>query len=98
MNEHNPNCTKLAAVDAQLGTLDAFLDFLGEKGISLGAYHDHTETCGPLEGFVTRECGMVEHRLYPIAPSRTDLLYEFFGIDPKALEAERRALLDGLRR
>ena len=101
MSEPNPNCAKLLEVAAQRDTLEAFLDFLDARSIRLGAYHEHgAGACESNLSWDGRyvECAKSEDRLYPVSFTRDALLYEFFGIDAVALEAERRALLDGLRR
>lgn len=39
----------------------------------------------------------VEDRDLPFSGSRQDLVYKFLGLDPKKIEAERRALLESIR-
>lgn len=57
-------------------------DRLGTQGVEL------SESCDEY----------INPRLVPVNESHTDLLRRFLGIDPKALERERRVLLAASRR
>lgn len=43
-------------------------------------------------------CARQEHKLFPVSLNIEQLLAEYFGIDLKKVEEERRAILDFLRK
>jgi len=76
-------------------TLGEFLhDFLPSKGIRLAIYHEHGDTCRDEEDELV--CGTSTEVLMPLG-SLDDLLYEFFGVDRKTLDAEKDQLLKHIR-
>jgi hypothetical protein len=77
-----PMCEKLSDNADERRTVNEFLEWLQEKGIWL---------CDRDQG-----SNFADYR--PITKRADDLLLEFLEIDPKALEAERRAILDEQRR
>jgi hypothetical protein len=77
-----PECDKLASVADKSQVIGEFIDWLlGEKQYILAKWGT----------------GEVEDMLLPRNPSVQGLLAEFFGIDLKKVEVERRALLDAIR-
>lgn len=77
-----PQADRLSEVSEEMDTIRQFLDHLVSQRIHLAQ--------------ASSESG----RLYPISTSTRidDLLYEYYGIDPVALEQERRALLEQARK
>ncbi|MGH9058022.1 MAG: hypothetical protein ACRDZY_00675, partial [Acidimicrobiales bacterium] len=87
-------------------------EFLDHGGYVLAQYRDDVtdETlcrrsgCSPEEPCGRGDCvgGYVavtlDPGLYPVGRPIEDVLAEYFGIDLRKAEAERRAILDGLRR
>lgn len=69
-----PESAKLAEASESRNAIQEFLEFLGDKGISLG----HEDEFG---------------RYVPNSIAGAQLLDEFFGLDWKKLEAERRQML-----
>lgn len=76
-----PEHFKLARVQEQSQACGEFLEWLNQQGIEL-CRHDPESSHG---------------RMFPIFESTTALLADFFEIDLTRLEAEKRAMLDGLR-
>lgn len=98
-----PEHEKLSAVREQSQTIGDFLDWLREEqGISLRQWMEPTEE---VEALRWNEKPNDPPRFYTVkrpgyySPEKKteDLLAEFFGIDLKALEAEKRALLESIR-
>lgn len=81
MSEY-PEHEKLQAVANESQAIGDFVEWLGQRGIHLGEY---------LEG------KWIEARLVPTHRSTVDLLADFFYIDQRKLEAEKRAMLAALR-
>lgn len=82
-----PEHQKLNAIGDQSQTIGEFLDWLGdEKGYSLGRWGDGL--AWPAES---------QDRMYPVYDRQTDLLAEFFEIDLKLIEQEKRAMLESMR-
>lgn len=90
-----PEHEKLKLVAEQSQTVGAFLDWLrDEKGISLTVRHEHTTSCRE-DGYV--RCGYSQGEYMPAHTTPHKLLAEFFEIDEKKIETEKRAMLAGLR-
>ena len=61
-----------------------FLDWLSEQGIHLAKWEE-------VDGLRR------DQRLFAVGAPFESLLADYFGVDLKAMEAERRALLDAIR-
>ena len=107
-----PECAKLEKVQAQRGTLIAFFEWLQSEGIVLAKPHEHEKGChAPHEHMADCEfynckrkegdpelvCGYHEGSLWSIREGSDRFMLRFFGIDPKKLETERRAMLKELQ-
>lgn len=85
-----PEHEKLQKVKDKSQTCGEFLEWLtGEKNFVLAKYHDHDDSCP--EG-----CSRDDY-LYPMHPGIPNLLHEFFEIDARKLEEEKRAMLEAIR-
>lgn len=73
-----PTSEKLADVEDAYVTLHQFLDWLSEQDIHLAKYED---------------VGLRDLWLQPLRERHEGTVLRFFGIDPAALERERRAML-----
>ncbi len=96
-----PEHEKLKRVHDRSQACGEFIEWLSsEKKIQLGQRHRHTDECYQkveVKFFGMRDqltCGMLEDNLYLAAESVVDLLAEFFEIDQKKLEEEKRTMLD----
>lgn len=78
-----PECEKLGRVHEQIVAITQFMEWLSGKGVILG------ETKEVIEDFAG---------FYPCRKGIIELLNEYFDIDPKKLEKERRAMLEELRK
>lgn len=79
-----PEHKKLTAVHERSQAIGEFLDWcVSEKGYQLAEWDDSRE---------------IDHRMMPIIVPVEKLLAEFFGIDLQKLEAEKRAMLEEMRR
>lgn len=96
MSEY-PEHDKLAKVKDKSQTCGQFLDWLESDGRILCKYHKHTDDCG-VDRWGHPDCGYSEESLVPIHTSIEDLLAEFFQIDRKKLEQEKRQMLNEIRR
>jgi hypothetical protein len=98
-----PVSSKLREIQELSQKCGELMEWLETKDIHLGKYHEHTEECsdpvvwGLPEGTRNHYCGLSEGVLYPETISMTRLLAEFFGIDLKALEAEKERMLEEAR-
>lgn len=82
--ENHPECDKLLAVKDKSQPIGEFLDWLrNEKGIEFCRWME-AEDIEP-EGY------------YPDYTRTEELLAEYFEVDLKKVEEERRAMLDDLR-
>jgi hypothetical protein len=97
-----PELEKMRKVQQKSQLIGEFLDWLNyEKKVQLGRFHEHTEDC--YDGWDEddddiRICGMGEGELMLLNTSYENLLAEFFDIDLKKVDKERRALLDEIRK
>jgi len=71
-----------------------FMEWLQEQGIHL--YRNRTEE--EKQALEESGYGWGKDDHIGVSKSIEQLLYEYFGVDPKKLEAERRAILDQLRK
>lgn len=77
-----PEHVKLKNLDGANETIGDFLEWLDENGMVVCQRTDNNV-----------------HNLYwPVAKSVEQLIAEFFGLDRKKLEDEKRAMLDEIRR
>lgn len=84
-----PELDKQAKVVDKSQTCGEFLEWLrDEKGFVLARYPSAEEA---------EEEGLSEQRPLHVHTSTTELLAEFFEIDLRKIEAERRALLEAIR-
>jgi len=75
-----PECDKLMMVQDKSHAIGEFLEWLqAEKGVQLAYYSEDKET---------------RDELFPLHQSTEELLAEFFDIDLKKVEEERRAMLE----
>jgi hypothetical protein len=72
-----PTLDKRAPILELSNAIGEFLDWLPSQGIHLAVYGTPP----------------YDRMLFPTAPHPSELLHRYFEIDPKAEEAERRALL-----
>jgi hypothetical protein len=80
-----PECEKLAKVSEQSQKIGEFIDWLGwNKGYHISFYPKDEET-------------HAYPRLAPIIENTEQLLADYFEIDLKKVEEERRAILKGLQ-
>ena len=93
-----PEHEKLRAVSEKSQACGEFLDWLlGEKHYTLGKYHEHTDDCWDNDGELT--CRTSTEFMFPApVPRISKLLAEFFEISEDKLEAEKRAMLDEVRK
>lgn len=85
-----PECNKFASVREQANQIGNFIDFLrDQKKYTFAKWYSMQEEEDDDE--------KVDDRLMPEFPDMERLLMEFFGIDEKKLEAERRAMLEAMR-
>lgn len=80
-------CEKIVAVQDRSMAISEFLEWLDTQGICLCVV-PKTKTYYPGEGY---------DRFEPISGGREQLLADFFGIDLKKVEEERREILKQLR-
>ena len=79
-----PESERLKDVGEQADTIHEFLDWLSSQGVWLGRY-------------VNPDSGLESERLYVYHISHQNLVYQYFDIDGKKVEAERRAMLKEYR-
>jgi hypothetical protein len=77
-----PECKKMAAVQEKSQVLSSFVDWLQSKGIHLAKWQKRYSVDELCEIHVPYE----------------ELFADYFGIDLKAVECERRAMLDSIGR
>lgn len=87
---------KLRSLSARRDAAQDFYDFLEEENIVLARYHTHDDGCR--DGEDPHACRMSASQLYGARENPADLIGKFLGIDPKALEAEKQAMLGELRK
>lgn len=104
-----PECEKLADTKQYSQKIGEFLEWLEEKGVELATRHTHTKECvDPRDQEVFEEdpdeldddeylCGCHEDELLLYYVGTEKLLADFFGIDLKKVEEERRAMIEDLR-
>jgi len=80
-----PECDKALSVKDKSWALGEFLDWLDSKQYWIAHY--------PPMGM----WGLRAEELCPVRRAKEDLLAEFFGIDLKAMEAEKQAVLASIR-
>ena len=94
MQSKYPMHAKLAAVKDQSQACGDFLDWLSSKGLFLAAFHTHKTSCYRL-GLLT--CGFSDRYPYRVGGQIDELLAQFFGVDLKKLELEKRKMAPSLR-
>jgi hypothetical protein len=92
-----PLHVKVKSLEDVSRTCGELLDWLNEtKNYHITTYHEHTDACYE-DG--KRTCQMYEELLYPVNRTTESLLFEFFGINKGAFNAEKdrmvRELKDG---
>lgn len=80
-----PMCDRVRAVQDKSQALGAFLEWLAQNGIVLAAYQR-------VHGGLSEDDLQLHHE------SIESLLARYFEIDLEAVEAEKRAMLDALRK
>ena len=83
MTSQYPESAKMAAVSDESQSIGEFIEWLGTKGIMLG----HNVT---FEGYSTPQ-------FVPVSTSTENLLADYFEIDLKKVEQEKRAMLEAIR-
>jgi hypothetical protein len=92
-----PEHDKLQAVKVKSQACGEFIEWLQhKKKIELASRHSHTDSCEDAEG--ESRCGLEQDQLIEHYGRMEELLAEFFGIDRKKLELEKRAMLADLQR
>lgn len=84
VDDEYPECSKAVAVQDQSQAIGAFLEWLFDKGLQLARVED---AYGPDHG-----------ELVPVYKTITEVLAEYFEIDLKKMETEKRAMLAELRK
>lgn len=75
-----PELAKMQAVQDQSQAIGEFIEWLGENGLAI----------------CTSNAGSRGESFYPVAVATEEMLARHFGIDLKAVERERRAVLASL--
>lgn len=90
---------KMKEVQERSQAIGDFLDnFLHSKGIVLATYHKHTvKMCGKDE-LGDWNCGWNSEQPIPYRYDIQKLLAEYFGIDLKKVEEEKRKMLEEIRK
>ena len=83
-----PELDKIAKLHEDSQKIGTFLEWLGEKGYRIGLYGRYTDDDGESEGI---------EQLIPITKGVEELLADYFEIDLKKAETERRAILEEIR-
>ena len=83
-----PQLDKMKAVQKESQLLGEFLEWLQEEGLVICEWHENQYVNGKL----SQPAGV-----YPTRRTSQQLLADYFGIDLKAADWERQALLDALR-
>lgn len=81
---------KLHEIKDQSQTISEFFDWLGSKGLLICKYHKQV-------GSTLGQGEFQEAGYYPETPSIQILLTDFFDIDQKKLEEEKKDMLDDFR-
>jgi len=100
-----PELEKMSAVKNESQKIGEFLDWLeSKKKVALCLRHTHDDGCylghdddGNEQMEPLPLCGYENGSLMPFFYTINELLAEFFEIDLKKVEEERRALLDAIR-
>lgn len=94
-------CEKMRAVQDESQAIGDFIEWLSQqKGIHLAKWHKHTEECHVFEGhdrFKTPQCGVYSDQPIIAHYNIEHLLAEYFKIDLKNVEEEKRKILEELR-
>ena len=109
-----PEHESLAGVRDQSQSIGEFLEWLGERGIRLGRFHEHTKDCVNPEwhddvnkgkdrlfsdDWVPKySCGYDTDEFAVVHYNIENLLAEYFEIDLDKLEKEERQILEQLRK
>ncbi len=97
MTTKYPEHERLRAVALKSQTVGEFLDWLShQKGISFTVQHEHTDACSE-PGDRYNRCGYRDGDYAPSGATTRSLLAEFFEIDERKIEEEKRAMLAELR-
>ena len=87
MKLSQPKLTELNKIDPETWqTINAFLEFLNEKGVWLACYHKFGK-----EPFNWEDMHPIDFQ------EKQKLIYGFFDTTPEACEKERRQLLKSIR-
>mgnify|MGYP001583425577 FL=1 len=99
-----PTLDKMSKVSDQSQNIGAFLDWLNQQGIFLCKNKEIFDLCRKCDGLCQKEdvicslckgTGLYIYRtdILPIKKSFNNLLHEYFEIDPKEEEKERREII-----
>jgi hypothetical protein len=93
----HPQHEKLRLLERERAAVQGFLDFLSDKRLLLAGYHEHGPDCYE-DGHGNLACTASTTRLAAANPSPAELIAEYLRIDLKEFEAEKRAMLDDIRK
>jgi hypothetical protein len=99
-----PELDKLRKITHYSQKVGEFLAWLRRSGFVIAVRHNHVPACGPSYSRQNdrttehRGCGMRDGELYEAGYDIKTLLARFFGIDLTRVEAEKRALLEVIRK
>lgn len=96
-----PECDKLRRIASMSQAIGQFLDWLqSERKVYLATFHTHDDGCYPddPEHEDKPKCGYKEDDYMPFYNSIENLLAQYFNIDLSKVEAEKRALLEHIRK
>lgn len=92
----HPEIDKMHEVKDRSQAIGEFLEWLlNEKDWTLAAYHEHTEQC--YDGERYPKCGIRSNELWQVQYSTEKLLAEYFEIDLRKVDDEKRAILESLQ-
>jgi hypothetical protein len=81
----NPELEKMAAVQDDSLLLSEFFEWMSSKGYFIAEYRENTRLLIP------------ENELFAVDKKPDEIIADFFGIDLKKAEAEKRQLLKEIR-
>lgn len=80
----HPETQKMIDAAPESQSIGEFVEWLSTKGMHIAEYAEY-------------EKGVLRSQLVPVSRGIEDILAEYFGIDLKAVEKERREILASLR-
>jgi hypothetical protein len=99
-----PVSAKLKEIQDQSQKCGEFIDWMKQRGMRFGEFHEHTDECYDAELCGVKDthkkgpyCQRTGETFVPVFVNTQNLLAEFFGIDQVALEAEKERMLEEIR-